>query len=233
MINRYKWLLIIAGLLLLALSIWYFLGKTEKLKKINGTAEYDTLVQPTYYKDISLKPFKYLMVNCEVGPLRVYIVADTKSSIELHQTYMKYVEISYKGDTLLVHTLKTPKSTKEKPITKQIYIHTPEIKYYMGEATQTILSNFGSQYMKVDNRSSYMRFYACEIEQLDLTTNKSCNFVIDDNCAFDKIDAKINPNSAFSCSGYVRSQLLLTASNLQNIKFGLNVKKLVLKKYAQ
>jgi hypothetical protein len=173
------------------------------------------------------------MVNCDLGPVRVYLVADKKSSIEFHQTFMKYVEMSYKGDTLLVHTLKTPKSTKENPITKQIYIHTPEINYYMGEATQTILSNFGGQHMKVDNRSSYIRFYACEIEQLDLLTNKSCNYVIDENCSFDKIDAKINSNSAFTCNGQVLSQLLLTANNLQNIKFGLNVKKLVLKKYVQ
>lgn len=233
MANRYKWLLIVVGLLLLASGIWYYFGHTKKPKKINGIAEYDTLIQPTHYKEIPSKPFKYVMVNCDLGPVKVNIEADKKSSIEFHQTFMKYVEISYKGDTLVIHTLKTPKSTKENPIYKQLYIHTPKIRYYMGEATQTFFSNFGTDYLKVDSRSSYIRFHACEIENLDLTTNKSCNYVIDDNCAFDKIDAKINPNSAMTCSGYVRSQLLLTTNNPQNIRFGLNVKKLVMKKYTR
>jgi hypothetical protein len=231
MANRYKWLFIVAGLLLVAFGTWYYFGHTKKLKKVNGTAEYDTLVQPTHYKKIPLKPFKYVMVNCDLGPVKVYVEADKKSSIEFHQTFMKYVEISYKGDTLLLHTLKTPKSTKENPIYKQIYIHTSEIKYYMGEATQTFFLNFGINYLKVDNRSSYMSFQACEIEKLDLTTNKYCNFVIDETCSFDKIDAEINPNSAMDCRGHVRTLLFLTADNLQNIKFGLNVKSLRMKKY--
>ncbi|RFS16414.1 hypothetical protein [Emticicia sp. C21] len=231
MFNRYKWLLIIVGLVLFALGIWYYFLQTKTLKKVNGTAEYDTLVQPTHYKKIPLKPFKYVMVNCDIGPVKVYLEADQKSAIEFHQTFMKYVEISYKGDTLLVHTLKTPKSTKENLITKQIYIHTPEISYYMGEATQTTLSNFGTDYMKVDNRSSYIRFYACEIKDLDLTTNKSCTFMLDDNSSFDKIDASINPNSAFICRGMVHTQLFLKANSLANIRFGLNVKKLIMRKY--
>ena len=231
MANRYKWLFVIAGLLLIALGAWYYLGQTKKVRKVKGTAEYDTLVQPTHYKKIPLKPFRYVVVNCDLGPIRVYLEADQKSSIEFHRTFMKYVEMSYKGDTLLLHTLKTPKSTKENPITKQIYIHTPELRYYMGEATQTILSNFSADYLKVDNRSSYMRFYACEIEQLDLTTNKSCNFVIDDNCSFDKINAEINPASAFNCGGKVYSLLSLKTNNLQNIRFSSNVKKLRMQKY--
>ncbi len=231
MANRYKWLLITAGLLLFALSIWYYFRQTKTLKKVNGTAEYDTLVQPTYYKKIPLKSFKYIMVNCDLGPVKVFVEADQKSAIEFHQTFMKYVEINYKGDTLMVHTLKTPKLTKENPITRQIYIHTPEIKYYMGEATQTTLSNFSGDYLKVDNRSSYIRFYACEIKDLDLTTNKSCNFMLDENSSFDKINAAINPNSAFTCRSTVYTQLFLKANNLANIKFGLNVKKLVMRKY--
>ncbi|RYU97702.1 hypothetical protein [Emticicia agri] len=231
MANRYKWLLITAGLLLVAVGTWYYLRGTKKLKKVNGIAEYDTLVQPTHYKKIPLKPFRYVMVNCDLGPVKVYLEADLKSSIEYHQTFMKYVEVSYKGDTLMIHTLKTPKSTKENPIYKQISIRTPQISYYMGEATQTFFSNFGADYLKVDNRSSYMRFIACEIEQLDLTTNKSCNFLIDENCSFDKIDAEINPNSALTCNGEVYTLLSLKANNLQNIKFGLNVKSLRMKKY--
>ncbi|GAB3524638.1 hypothetical protein [Emticicia fontis] len=233
MLNRYKWLFIIAGILLFAFGTWYYFSHAKKLKKVNGTAEYDTLVQPTDFKKIPLKPFRYIKVNCDVGPIKVYLNADKKHSVELHQTFMKYVEMSFKGDTLLIHTLKSPKSTKENPITKQVYIYTPEINYYMGEATQTYFSNFGVGYLKVDNRSSYMRFYACEIQQLDLTTNKYCNFEIDDNCTFDKIDARINPLSAFTCKGLVNSQLLLTASNLSNIRFGLNIKKLVMKKYVE
>lgn len=233
MFNRYKWLLIIAGILLLAFGTWYYFSHAKKLKKVNGTAEYDTLVQPTHYKNIPLKPFKYVMVNCDIGPVKVYLEADKKSSIEFHQTFMKYVEISYKGDTLLVHTLKTPKATKDSTVTKQIYIHTPEIKYYMGEATQTTFSNFIADYMKVDNRSSYIRFYACQIKDLELTTNKSCNYMLDDNCDFDKVNAQINPNSAMTCRGNVHTQLFLKADNLANIKFGLNVKNLILRKYTK
>lgn len=231
MTNKYKWLLVIIGIILIALGIWYYLGSAKMLKKVSGTAEYDTLVQPTHYKKVPLKPFRYVVVNCDLGPVKVYLEADKKSSIEFHQTFMKYVEMTYNGDTLVIHTLKTPKSTKENPVFKQIYIHSPTISYYMGEATQTTISNFAASYMKVDNRSSFIRFYACEIEQLDLTTNKSCNFSIDDNCAFDKIAAEINPNSAFACLGLVQTELFLTTNNLQNIRFGGNIRKLRMSKY--
>jgi hypothetical protein len=76
MFDRYKWLLIIAGILLLALGTWYYFSHAKTLKKVKGTAEYDTLVQPTHYKKISLKPFKYVMVNCDIGPVKVYLEAD-------------------------------------------------------------------------------------------------------------------------------------------------------------
>lgn len=231
MTNRYKWLVIIIGIVLIALGTWYYLRFTKSSKKVRGIAEYDTLVQPAHYKKVPLKPFKYIVVNCDLGPVKVYLEADKKSSIEFHRTFMKYVEIAYKGDTLVIHTLKTPKSTKENRVYKQIYIHTPSLRYYMGEATQTTISNFVASSMKVDNRSSYMRFYACEIKDLDLTTNKACNFYIDENCSFDKIAAEINPNSAMTCLGYVATELFLTSNSLQNIMFGENIKKLRMSKY--
>ncbi len=233
MTNRYKWLFIIIGIILIALGTWYYLRSARSTKKVRGIAEYDTLIQPTHYKKIPLKHFRYVVVNCDLGPVKVSLEADKKSSVEFHQTFMKYVEMHYKGDTLVIHTLKTPKSTKENPVYKQIYIHAPEILYYKGEASQSTISNFAADYMKVDSRSSYIRLYACEIKDLDLTTNKACNFYIDENCSFDKIAAEITPNSAFTCLGDVATELFLRADNLQNIRFGQNIHKLRMNKYTK
>jgi hypothetical protein len=196
-------------------------------------AEYDTLVQPTHYKKVPLKPFRYVVVNCDLGPVKVNIEADKKSFIEFHQTFMKYVEMNFRGDTLVIHTLKTPKSTKENPVFRQIYIHTPSLAYYKGEATRTTLVNFSADYLKIDNRSSFIRLYGCEIKDVAISTNKSCNFYIDENCAFDKIEAAINPTSAFTCLGYVETELFLKADNLQNIRFNENIRNLRMSKYHQ
>lgn len=231
MANRYRWLIIVAGIAVISFSIWYYLGLTKDPKNIEGTPEYDSIAPKMPYKKIPLQAFKHIILNCDLGPVKVYFQAAEKPQIEIHHTFIKYVEMSYRGDTLIVHSFKTPKSSEENPINRQIYIQSPVVKSYTGEATQTFFSNFSAPYMKIDSRSSYVRLNACEIAQLDLTTNKSCNYMIDADCAFDRVNAKINPNSAMTILGYVESELFLTANNLQNIRFGENIRKLRMSKY--
>ena len=221
--KKYKWILAIiavVGWSVIGYFVWSYLQKPKKTTKIYGQAEYDTLVQPTHYKKIPLKSFKYLVVKCDVGPIKVTIEADDNPAIQFHQTFMKYTEMEYKGDTLVIHTLKSPQSTKENPIYKQIYIYTPDIKYYQAEATQTFFSYLKIDQLKVDNRSSYMRFHSCSIDKLHLTTNKSCNFVLDNDTFFGRIRAEINPNSAFTCLGYVEKELILKSKDFTNITIG-------------
>lgn len=231
MANRYKLLLIVAGIAVVALSTWYYLGLTKQTKDIEGVAEYDSIAPKMPYKKIPLQAFRHVVINCDLGPVKVYFEADEKPQIEIHHTFIKYVEMNYRGDTLVIHSFKTPKSSKANPINRQVYIHTPEVKSYTGEATQTFFSNFSAPYMKIDSRSSYIRLNACEIEQLDLTTNKSCNYMIGSDCAFDRVNAKINPSSAMTILGYVESEFFLTANNLQNIRFGENIRKFRMSKY--
>jgi len=217
MVSRNKWFLGIVVLVLIAGSVWYYFTLPKAPKEVDGIAEYDSLAPQTTYKKVSLRPFKHLVVNCDLGPVKVYVEADSKSFIELHRTFMKYVEMNYKGDTLLIHTLKTPKSTKENPIERQIYLHTSDIQSYWGEVTQTFFSNFVTKSLTVNSRSSYIRFIGCEIENLKLTTNKACNYVLDQSSSFNRIDARVNTSSALTCLAHIQTELRLTTLNLQYI----------------
>lgn len=217
MVSRNKWFFGIVFLTLLAGSIWYYLTLPKVPKEVEGVAEYDSLAPQTTYKKVTLRPFRHVVVNCDLGPVKVYVEADKKSFIDLHRNFMKFVEIHYKGDTLVLHTLRTPKSTKNKPIERQIYLHTPDIQSYWGEVTQTFFSNFVTMSLTVDSRSSYIRFIDCEIDNLKLTSNKACNYMLDDNNAFNRIDARVNASSALTCLAQVQTELRLSAKNLTYI----------------
>lgn len=210
---------------------WYFYNGNQKTSKIVGQAEYDTLIQPAHYKRFPSQPFKHIILESELGPVKVFIEQKPQHSIMFHETYQKYVNISYKGDTLILHTIKTPKSTKESPIFKQIYIDAPELNYYSGEASQTTFSRLNKSPLKVDSRSSYIRFYSCKIDQLALTTDNSCTYLLEDNCSFINIKANINENSRFTCYSYIDNDLILKAKNFKNVELNEeNFKKIIMDK---
>ncbi|PLK42759.1 hypothetical protein [Emticicia sp. TH156] len=217
MVNKRRWFISIVVLVVMASGIWHYFSLPKNVKEVEGLAEYDSLAQQPPFKKIVLRPFKHVVVNCDLGPVKVYLEADRKSYIEMHRNFMKYVEITYTGDTLIIHTLKTPKSTKEKPIQRQIYLHSPDLQSYWGEATQTIFSDFATNRLTVNSRSSYIRFVSCEIENLTLTTNKACNYVLDPSCSFNHVFARINKSSALTCLARVQTELRLTAVNLTYI----------------
>ncbi len=214
-------------------TIWYFMQNSQSTSKTKGYAEYDTLIQPTHYRTIASTPFKNVILETDLGPVKVFIQPNEKHSIAFHQTYMKYVEMTYRGDTLIIHANKTPKSTRENPIYRQIYIYLPEIHFYSGEASQTFFSKIKSEQLKVKSRSSYIRFSTCEIDKLELYTNHACNFVIDEDCYLGNIKADINSGSAFSCLGFIQNQVSIKAEDFKRIDLSKeNVKKLlVVKKF--
>jgi hypothetical protein len=208
---------------------WYFVrNNSYKTPTTKGKAEYDTLVQPTHYKTITAQAFRNVVLESDLGPVKIYFEPKEKHAIKFHQSYMKYVDISYRGDTLVLHANKTPKSTKENPVFKQIYIYAPDIKYYSGEASQTFFSHFRIDQMKVESRSSYIRFYSCNIGKVELYTKNSCNYVMDDNCVFGNVRAEINASSAFSCLGYIDNELAIKTKDFKQINLRKeNVQKLM------
>ncbi|WP_435353222.1 hypothetical protein [Emticicia sp. SJ17W-69] len=210
---------------------WYFFENssyTSPNSKTKVQAEYDTLVQPTHYKTIPSQPFKNVVLESDLGPVKIYFEPSEKYAIKFHQSYMKYVDMTYRGDTLIIHANKTPKSTKENPVYKQIYVYAPDIKYYSGEASQTFFSYFNIEQLKVDSKSSYIRFYSCHIDKVELYTNNSCNYVMDDNCVFGNVRAEINQNSAFSCLGFVDRELAIKTKDFKQIDLRKeNVQKLM------
>ncbi len=210
---------------------WYFFEsssyKSERPKP-KGIAEYDTLVQPTHYKTIPSQPFKNVVLESDLGPVKIYFHPSEKYAIKFHQSYMKYVDMTYRGDTLIIHANKTPKSTKEKPVYKQIYVYAPDIKYYSGEASHTFFSYFNTDQLKVESKSSYVRFYSCKIDKVELYTNNSCNYVMDNNCVFGIVKAEINTKSAFSCMGYIDRELAIKTQDFKQIELRKeNVQKLM------
>lgn len=211
---------------------WYFFRDySSKPRKIKGVAEYDTLVQPTHYKTIASQAFKNVILETDLGPVQIYFEPSEKHAIKFHQSYLKYVDMTYKGDTLLIHAKKTPKSTKEEPVFKQIYVYMPDIKYYQGEASQTTFSYFNVEKLKVDSRSSWVRFYGCKIEDLELLTDHPCNYRLEENSYFGKVRASLNENSAMTCLSYIQNDLVIKTKDFKKIDLSKeNVRKLIVEK---
>ncbi len=212
---------------------WYFINSYtfNKPKNSRGVAEYDTLIKPTHYKTIPSQAFKNVVLETDLGPVQIYFEPNEKHSIKFHQSYLKYVDMTYKGDTLFIHAKKTPKSTKEEPVFKQIYVYAPDIKYYQGEASQTTFSYFTIEQLKVDSRSSWVRFYGCKIENLELLTDHPCNYRLEENSYFGKVRADINENSAMTCLSYIQNDLIIKTKNFKKIDISKeNVKKLLIEK---
>lgn len=212
---------------------WYFINSYtfNKSKNSRGAAEYDTLVQPTHYKTIASQAFKNVILETDLGPVQIYFEPSEKHLVKFHQSYLKYVDITYRGDTLVIHAKKTPKSTKEEPVFKQIYVYTPDIKYYQGEASQTTFSYFNIEQLKVDSRSSWVRFYGCKIENLELLTDHPCNYRLEENSYFGKVRADINENSAMTCLSYIQNDLIIKTKDFKKIDISKeNVKKLLIEK---
>jgi hypothetical protein len=212
---------------------WYFINSfTFKTRKVKGVAEYDTLIQLTHYKTIASQAFKNVVLETDLGPVQIYFEPSEKHSIKFHESYLKYVDMTYRGDTLIIHAKKTPKSTKEEPVFKQIYIYAPDIKYYRGEASQTTFSYFSIEQLKVDSRSSWVRFYGTQIKNLELYTEHPCNYRLEDNSYFGNIKADINDNSAMTCLSYIQNDLVIKTKNFKKIDLSNeNVKKLIIEKY--
>jgi hypothetical protein len=233
--KKYRTLLIIISIIGWA-SIgglgWYVINSfSSKPIKAKGVAEYDTLIQPTHYTTIASQAFKNVVLETDLGPVKIYFEPSEKHSIKFHQSYLKYVDMTYRGDTLVIHAKKTPKSTKEEPVFKQIYVYAPDIKYYRGEASQTTFSYFNIEQLKVDSRSSYVRFYGIHIKHLELHTEHPCNYRLEDNSYFGDIKADINENSAMTCLSYIQNDLVIKTKNFKKIDLSNeNVKKLIIKK---
>jgi hypothetical protein len=211
---------------------WYVINSfSSKPIKAKGVAEYDTLIQPTHYTTIASQAFKNVVLETDLGPVKIYFEPSEKHSIKFHQSYLKYVDMTYRGDTLVIHAKKTPKSTKEEPVFKQIYVYAPDIKYYRGEASQTTFSYFSIEQLKVDSRSSWVRFYGTRIKHLELHTEHPCNYRLEDNSYFGNIKADINENSAMTCLSYIQNDLVIKTKNFKKIDLSNeNVKKLIIEK---
>ena len=233
--KKYRTLLIIISIIGWAsiggLGRYVINSFSTKPIKTKGVAEYDTLIQPTHYKTIASQAFKNVVLETDLGPVKIYFEPSEKYSIKFHQSYLKYVDMTYRGDTLVIHAKKTPKSTKEEPVFKQIYVYAPDIKYYRGEASQTTFSYFSIEQLKVDSRSSWVLFYGTHIKHLELHTEHPCNYRLEDNSYFGNIKADINENSAMTCLSYIQNDLVIKTKNFKKIDLSNeNVKKLIIEK---
>ncbi|AFK02591.1 hypothetical protein Emtol_1445 [Emticicia oligotrophica DSM 17448] len=214
-------------------SVWYYLKKVEHSpkSKVSSQAEYDTLVKPSNYKTFISQPFNKVVLETDLGPVTVYVQPSKKHEIQFHQSFIKYIDMSYRGDTLILHVNKTPKSTKENSIQRQIYIYTPNISYYKGEVSHTTFAYLQIDQLKIDSRSSYVRLFSCQIGNLELSTNQPCNYRLEETSYFNNVRADINSSSAFLCNSFIQNDLIIKTSNFKNIDLSEdNVKKIVLEK---
>ena len=226
MSDKSKFMLAIIAILgWAAIAYWYWNEDSffKETPKIHTTSEYDTLVRPSHYKKISLQKFNCIVLKCDLGPVKVYIQKAEKPAIEFHQSIMKFANIDFKGDTLIVHTLKTPKSTSENPIYKQIYIYTPELAYYQAGATESVILGIKTPSLKIESLSSSVRINGCNIAKLELFTDHSCNYLIDEQNLLGNVYADINPNSAIAIRGFVDGNFTLKCEDMTNVELNRQV----------
>ncbi len=171
----------------------------------------------TGYAKYPMRDFKHLKINCDQGRLDVKVYQYKKPYVEVHQTYRKYVNFEERGDSLIIYTAKTPKTTGENPIKKRLRIYVPDLDSYSSEISSSVFKNFRTQRLDVKLDNDYFQLSGCGIKQLTVTTQDACRVVIDKKNAFLQAIVRLDEKSYFNCEASVE-KFVLTKKTLENVR---------------
>lgn len=171
------------------------------------------------YAKYSTRDFKHLKINCDYGRLKVKVYQYEKPYVEVHSSYQKYVNFEERGDSLIIYTTKTPKSTKENPIKKSLRIYVPDLDSYNSEISETTFLNFRTEQLKVNLKNDYFRIYNCGFEQIAINTKDACRVVIDNENVVSAAKVTMNEESYLNCDASI-GEFVLTKKTVNNVKIG-------------
>lgn len=171
----------------------------------------------TGYAKYPMRDFKHLKINCDQGRLDVKIYQYKKPYVEVHQTYRKYVNFEERGDSLIIYTAKTPKTTGENPIKKRLRIYVPDLDSYSSEISSTVFKNFRTQRLDIKLDNDYFQLSGCGIKQLAVTTQDACRVVIDNKNVVLLANVRLDEKSYFNCEAPI-GKFVLTKKTLENVR---------------
>lgn len=207
--NCSRYLLAVSYLITVSLFACGPQADQQKDEPTNGTM--------SGYAKYPIRDFKHLKINCDYGRLDVKVYQYNKPYVEVHETYRKYVNFEERGDSLIIYTVKTPKSTKENPIKKRLRIYVPDLDSYSSEISTTTFMNFRTPKLHVNLYNDYFRIYGCGFEQLKITTEEACKLVIDNENVVLAANIRMNEESYLNCEAPV-GEFVLTKKSLNNVR---------------
>lgn len=175
------------------------------------------LVEP--YTKFDLEDIKAVVIKCDLGRMKVNIRQYIKPSIEIHKTYQKYVHLEPREDTLYIYTDKTPRTTDELRVRKNINLFLPSLKYIRSNVSQIIMADFEQRDMTIENNSNALRLYNCRIQNLDILNKGLCNIQLDGNNYFESLAVKLNEESYYNSDAMVLKGFTLETKSLEHINF--------------
>lgn len=185
-------------------------------KQENTAAEIPTGITSSYAK-YPMADFKHLKINCDYGRLDVKVYQYDKPYVEVHDTYRKYVNFEERGDSLIIHTMKTPKLSGDSLVKKRLRIYVPNLDSYSSEITSTTFMNFRTPKLQVNLYNDYFRIYGCGFEEISIATEEACKIVLDNENVVLAAKIRMNEESYLNCEAPV-GEFMLTKKSLSNVR---------------
>lgn len=191
------------------------LSKNEKQKQeksLSNDVGFD------YYTKFDFGNPKAIVMNCQKGRVKARIKYYETTAVEVHKSFLKYVNFEPKGDTLFINTTNWP--SENKGIKKQINIYLPDLDYLETQLTSFTILGFNTHKLEVKSENAAFRLSQCKIENFKITVNERSNMYVDSYCAVDFVDANCDKSSLLSFYGHVYKDFKLKCPNLDNIRLG-------------
>jgi hypothetical protein len=159
---------------------------------------------------------KAVIMNCAKGRVKARIRYYDKAVVEVHKSFLKFVNFETKGDTLFIYTKSWPNNDRN--IEKQINIYLPDLEYIETGLTDFIFSGFNSNELKVSSNNTALRYTNCKIKDLDIHMLNRSNLYVNSNCTFDNVKIKREPECVLTFFGNVNEAFTLHSKDLESFK---------------
>lgn len=184
---------------------------TKQEFEIKGVKE----IKADNYRKFDFENPKAIIVKCEKGRVKTRIRYYEKTAVEVHKSFLKYVDFEPKGDTLIINVRKWPSGDTE--VQKLINIYLPDLEYLETNLVSMTILDFNTKNLIVKSISSAYRFSTSKIENLEIHPTKSSNVYIDGYCKVNSINTSLDPSSMLSSYAIVSKSFNIKAKSLDKL----------------